>query len=437
MNKEILFKNSVLFFGSYIIISFCLITYVTPQDYVTLNILKNTLNITTWVGDAACNCNCSNINVVDGCTWNGINCCSGSATVCVLDVSNRELHYNLPTQIGLLTNLQDLHLNNNYFTGDIPLEYTTLTNLQYLDMGGNCLNGTIPTEIGLLSNLTYLNLAFNKFTGILPTQIGQLVYLTNIDISQNNFTGAVPIELINLFPSTSSRICNLVNNNFNYPCFENTTCTTDCLNVSHPTPAPTPAPTLVPAPVPAPVPTSVSAPVPTQPQSPTPSNSTINNVNQYDISTTEVIVYYYYQSPNGTLKVTIGQNGGGILQIVKNGSVSGTIVITLTSNPTENCVLIINASSLVIGNITVVVQNDFNDCKIKATPVPYGSKLFVLLEDCSSSAVVGLAVGLTLGVLFIVIVVVVVVSIIIYHRNADFDKRLSAVKKQMQEENIL
>ena len=45
-------------------------------------------------------------------------------------------------------------------------------------LSGNDLTGTIPTELGLLSNLEYLDLAWNQLTSSVPTSLENLPNLS-------------------------------------------------------------------------------------------------------------------------------------------------------------------------------------------------------------------------------------------------------------------
>ena len=137
----------------------------------------------------------------------------------------------LPTQIGALTSLQVLKINNNnfasgalltnigsltaltyldmhssVFAGTIPTQMATLTSLRYLDMSGNAFTN-FPTYLGI-STLTYLDLSTNSITGTLPTYIGRSTLLGYADLSTNAFSQpySIPTEIGLLTQLTSLKL---------------------------------------------------------------------------------------------------------------------------------------------------------------------------------------------------------------------------------------
>ncbi|MBC6422225.1 MAG: leucine-rich repeat domain-containing protein [Hormoscilla sp. SP5CHS1] len=71
------------------------------------------------------------------------------------------------SELGDLSNLQELWLQNNSLNGTLPSEYGSLSNLQVLYLYNNDLSGTLPSEYGSLSNLQYLYLQNNSLNGTL------------------------------------------------------------------------------------------------------------------------------------------------------------------------------------------------------------------------------------------------------------------------------
>ena len=59
---------------------------------------------------------------------------------------------------------------------------------------GNGLFGPIPSEIGLLTNLEYLDIDRNKLTGTIPTELGKLVRMIELDLDKNKLVGTIPTE---------------------------------------------------------------------------------------------------------------------------------------------------------------------------------------------------------------------------------------------------
>lgn len=90
----------------------------------------------------------------------------------------------LPASVDKLSNLQHLDLHNNSIQ-NLPGDFAKLSNLKHLDLGWNQLEG-FPKEILSLTKLEYLNLALNNVVEI-PEEIGKLSALKYLDASGNFF----------------------------------------------------------------------------------------------------------------------------------------------------------------------------------------------------------------------------------------------------------
>ncbi len=91
-----------------------------------------------------------------------------------------------------------IDLKENNLAGIIPTELGSLTNIQELFLYGNQLNGGIPASLGALLELRTLNLSSNQLTGNIPQELGNLLNLINLNLKANRLSGAVPASLINL-----------------------------------------------------------------------------------------------------------------------------------------------------------------------------------------------------------------------------------------------
>ena len=86
----------------------------------------------------------------------------------------------------------------NNLQGSIPTELGTLTELELLWLDENQLIGTIPTELSNLKYLTWLRLHKNDLTGMIPSEIGDLTRLTRLALHENSFSGQIPVEIAQL-----------------------------------------------------------------------------------------------------------------------------------------------------------------------------------------------------------------------------------------------
>ena len=73
-------------------------------------------------------------------------------------------------------------------TGSIPPELGQLTELEYLSLNDNALTGPIPPELGQLTKLKELDLCCNRLSGPIPPELGQLTKLRTLNLYRNRLT---------------------------------------------------------------------------------------------------------------------------------------------------------------------------------------------------------------------------------------------------------
>ena len=135
-------------------------------------------------------------------TWHGVTVSDGKVTG--LDLNQNNLTGMIPTELGNLTNLENLNLTGNQLSGAIPTELGNLTNLENLNLSFNQLSGEIPASLGDLSNLKELWLVGHplsggdKLSGALPEELGNLSNLEFLILNFNQLSGELPQSLTGL-----------------------------------------------------------------------------------------------------------------------------------------------------------------------------------------------------------------------------------------------
>lgn len=126
-------------------------------------------------------------------TWWGVAVSNGK--VSHLSLAGNQLSGNLPPELGNLTNLQCLWLEDNQLTGLIPPEIGNLSQLEELWLNSNILTGSIPSAFRYLSNLTKLDLSSNQLTSIPPELVDYPILGLSI-FQTTSFQASRPIWVI-------------------------------------------------------------------------------------------------------------------------------------------------------------------------------------------------------------------------------------------------
>ncbi|KAF2301407.1 hypothetical protein GH714_023810 [Hevea brasiliensis] len=152
-------------------------------------------------------------------------------SVAYLDLSHNFLSGSLPS-CSNTGNLEQIHLQENNFTGSLPEALLNSSNLLALNVRDNRLSGKIPNMIAELSNLRVLLLGGNNLsgsipkncarkkalniapfyelklslsrkideasTGPVPRTFAKLTQIESLDLSHNSLSGEIPSELTDL-----------------------------------------------------------------------------------------------------------------------------------------------------------------------------------------------------------------------------------------------
>jgi Leucine-rich repeat (LRR) protein len=97
----------------------------------------------------------------------------------------------LPETVGFIGFSQQFSLQ-----GQLSADIGLLTNIHGLHMNESGLRGSIPTQLGLLTKLTALHLAHNELAGTIPSALGYLTLLTDLNLDRNRILrGTIPLSL--------------------------------------------------------------------------------------------------------------------------------------------------------------------------------------------------------------------------------------------------
>ncbi|XWS10439.1 hypothetical protein CRYUN_Cryun39dG0078400 [Craigia yunnanensis] len=170
-----------------------------------INLERNNLASTPLSSELSFLSSMENCNHLRSLSFNSNPLISGKLPVSIGNLSVQQfagfgcnIKGSIPEEIGNLSNLIDLDLDNNEFIGSIPITIGRLRNLQSLSLQGNKLEGSFPTELCNLKSLGFLYFTGNKLAGPIPTCLGDLVSLRYLYLGSNKFTNSIPSTLTRL-----------------------------------------------------------------------------------------------------------------------------------------------------------------------------------------------------------------------------------------------
>ena len=107
-----------------------------------------------------------------------------------LFLQNNRIHGSIPNDICHLRKLVDLYLNQNELFGSIPTCWGSLSSLRNLYLDSNQLT-SIPLSFWNLTDMLRINLSSNSLNGYLPLDVGKLEHVTQMDLSWNKLSGEI------------------------------------------------------------------------------------------------------------------------------------------------------------------------------------------------------------------------------------------------------
>ena len=130
--------------------------------------------------------------------WESLTCVAGGTVNGVVKSGKHAgANISLPSALGQLSGLTRLSLrdHNHTLTGEIPSEIGQLSRLAVLELDDSSLRGELPMQLASLTSLRILNLARTDVAGTLPTQLAQLTRLTRLHLSETRVSGFLPSQL--------------------------------------------------------------------------------------------------------------------------------------------------------------------------------------------------------------------------------------------------
>ncbi|KAG5577133.1 hypothetical protein H5410_057267 [Solanum commersonii] len=134
-----------------------------------------------------------NILNLEGCQFSGSIGNLTQITELILSLNHFTGH--IPSKLKHLTNL---HLSSNSFSGEISDVFSNLQGLRFLDLFNNSFICSFPSSISNLTHFQRLDLSSNSLSSPFPNNASNLQKLTQLDLYDNVLNGTIPSWLFSL-----------------------------------------------------------------------------------------------------------------------------------------------------------------------------------------------------------------------------------------------
>ncbi|XP_062094218.1 receptor-like protein 7 [Humulus lupulus] len=160
------------------------------RNLTSLDLSYNNLSVESNCNDSATSLfvNLSTLKLAS-CKLRMFPCLKNKSGLAILDLSNNQIHGEVPEWVWNSSFLIHLNLSHNYLEGSLELPYP-LPSLSVLDLQFNQFHGKIPTLGGSFG--VYIDFSNNHFTSFNPADIGD--HLSNtifFSMSNNELTGSI------------------------------------------------------------------------------------------------------------------------------------------------------------------------------------------------------------------------------------------------------
>ncbi|KAL8512180.1 hypothetical protein ACS0TY_018583 [Phlomoides rotata] len=147
----------------------------------------------------------------------------GQLRVVIMAFLGNRLSGAIPAEIGNITTLESLVLEDNLLEGNLPQNLGNLSNLKKLQLSANNFNGTIPESFGRLRNLDNFRIDGSRIEGKIPDFIGNWTKLIRLDMQGTSMEGPIPASISLLKNLTMLRISDLKGPTMSFPNLQNFT----------------------------------------------------------------------------------------------------------------------------------------------------------------------------------------------------------------------